>query len=273
MIDIITEYFIYFIIYAFIGWLIEVVGKIIELKKFVNRGFLIGPLLPIYGWGVLAIILLIGNSKGDILSVFLKSIFICSILEYMTSLVMEKLFKARWWDYSRRRFNINGRICLETMIPFGLLGTFVVCILQPLVTKFVHLFNKKILLVIAIIIFVLFIIDNIISFVIMFKIKTQINDTQKDNTEYVREKVFDWIASNSYFIRRIKDAFPNFEIRTSIKYVEDKMVETVLTINDEYNKSKKQLEDSYNEVKKITKDKSDQINEFVDKKINEITKK
>ena len=78
------KYFLYFIIYSFIGWLMEVVLKSKDEHKFVNRGFLIGPICPIYGFGVLLIILLVGNSKSDLLAVFLKSILVCSVLEYFT---------------------------------------------------------------------------------------------------------------------------------------------------------------------------------------------
>ena len=138
--EVICKYFLYFIIYSFIGWLLEVICKFFEFKRYINRGFLIGPICPIYGYGVLTIILLIGRNTSDILSVFLKSILVCSILEYFTSYFMEKIFKARWWDYSKRRFNINGRICLETMLPFGILGTTVVYLIHPIIIKFVNIF-------------------------------------------------------------------------------------------------------------------------------------
>ena len=126
MLEIVVKYFLYFIIYSFAGWSIEMVYQSIKDRHIVNRGFLIGPLCTIYGYGVLIIILLIGTNTKDLLAVFLKAILVCSILEYMTSYVMEKLFKARWWDYSDEKFNINGRICLGTMIPFGLGGTLIV---------------------------------------------------------------------------------------------------------------------------------------------------
>jgi len=106
--EIVSTYFLYFIIYSFMGWMMEVICKLFELKRFVNRGFLIGSICPIYGYGVLGIILLVGRNTTDLLSVFLKSILVCSILEYFTSYLMEKLFHARWWDYSRRKYNING---------------------------------------------------------------------------------------------------------------------------------------------------------------------
>ena len=81
MIDIVVKYFLYFIIYSFLGWSLEMLWQSIKDKKAVNRGFLIGPLCTIYGWGVLAIIILIGTSTGDLLAVFLKAILVCSILE------------------------------------------------------------------------------------------------------------------------------------------------------------------------------------------------
>ena len=131
--------FLLFITYSFIGWCMEVGCKLVELKKFINRGFLIGPYCPIYGWGCILIIILLNKYTNDPLVLFIMAIVICSILEYFTSYFMEKLFKARWWDYSRRKFNINGRICLETMIPFGLLGCLIMYFVNPF---FVSIYSK-----------------------------------------------------------------------------------------------------------------------------------
>ncbi len=210
--EVVAKYFLYFIIYAFLGWTMEVLCKFVEQKKFVNRGFLIGPICPIYGYGVLGIILLIGRNVTDILSVFLKSILVCSILEYFTSYLMEKLFKARWWDYSKRKYNINGRICLETMIPFGLLGCFVIYILHPLVVKTVNILNPTLQISISIFILILYILDNLASFKVMNKIKKEIKNQTADNTEFIRKKVSDWISNNSLFYRHIKNAYPKFKI-------------------------------------------------------------
>lgn len=209
---VIVEYFLYFIIYAFIGWCLEGFCKLVETKQFVNRGFLIGPICPIYGYGVLFILLLIGNNTSDILAVFLKSILICSVLEYFTSYFMEKLFHARWWDYSRKKFNINGRICLETMIPFGILGTVVIYIIHPFIKMIISLFSKNMLIVIASILFIIYLVDNIISYNVINKIKNEIKSEKKDNTEIIKEKILVWLNNNSYFYRRFKRAFPDFII-------------------------------------------------------------
>lgn len=210
--ELVANYILYFMIYAFFGWLMEVVCKLVQLKKFVNRGFLLGPICPIYGYGVLGIVLLIGNDKSDVLDVFLKSILICSVLEYLTSYFMEKKFKARWWDYSNKKFNINGRICLETMLPFGILGTVIVYIVHPFVVNVVNLLNPIFKIILATILLVLYLIDNAISCNVMNNIKGKIEQQTGDNTEVIREKVISWLEKNSAVYRHIISAYPKFKI-------------------------------------------------------------
>ena len=130
---------------------------------------------------------------------------------------MEKIFHAKWWDYSTKKFNLNGRICLDTMIPFGILGCLVVYIIHPFVVSLVELIPSNLLTVIATLILLLFIIDNIVSFFVTFKIKNHINDMNKDNTEYVREEVLKWINNNSILYRRLKTSYPNILINYKAK--------------------------------------------------------
>ena len=212
MMEIFCRYFLYFIIYSFMGWLMEVGCKLFQLKKFVNRGFLIGPICPIYGYGVLVIVVLIGPNTSDLLSVFLKSILVCSILEYFTSYFMEKLFKARWWDYSKNKFNINGRICLETMLPFGVLGCFVVYILHPVVISFVALLSPVVMTIISLLLLLIYLVDSIISFNVMNKIKCEIKKQRVDNTELIRKKVSEWLDASSFLYRHIRNAYPKFKV-------------------------------------------------------------
>lgn len=210
--EVFFRYFMYFMIYSFLGWLMEVIVTLWNKKKFVNRGFLIGPYCPIYGYGVILIVLLCSKNKTDILAVFLKAILICSILEYFTSFFMEKLFKIRWWDYSNKKFNINGRICLETMIPFGVLALAIIYLLHPLVVRLVSHLQGVALIITAIILMLIYIIDNILSLYILFKIKGKIKNERKDNTEKVKENIEKWIQKNSVLYRRVKNAFPKFKI-------------------------------------------------------------
>ena len=229
--ELVIKYILLFFIYAFIGWCIEVVAKIIDDRKFVNRGFLIGPILPIYGIGVL-LILLVTKQGDNFIIVFLKAIGVCSILEYFTSWIMEVFFKTRWWDYSRRKFNINGRICINTMLPFGILGLLVVYVLNPFFTYIID-HSPYVLNVIITGIFVFFILlDFIITLKVLFKIKKKIRTSAKDNTAKIRTKISKWLEGNSYVYRRLKKSFPDLDIRGKIDYVENGIVKTVLIVND-----------------------------------------
>lgn len=190
----------------------EVGCKLVELKKFINRGFLIGPYCPIYGWGCILIILLLNKYTNDPLVLFIMAIVICSILEYFTSYFMEKLFKARWWDYSRRKFNINGRICLETMIPFGLLGCLIMYFVNPFFVSVYSKIPSNILIIISSVLFTIFLTDNIISYTIMFKMKIPKIKISKDNTEEITEYVRSILAKRSFLYKRLMKAYPNMKI-------------------------------------------------------------
>ena len=211
--------FLLFIIYSVIGWLLEVFGKVAEQQRFINRGFLIGPYCPIYGVGCLLLIHLLKNYKDDLVILFFMSMVICSILEYITSYLMEKIFKARWWDYSRRRFNLNGRICLETMIPFGIMSIIVFYVINPFLSLILHMIPRIILYIIAIIIFVIFVTDLIVSFDIIFKFKNKIKTTSKDETEEISKRVREKFANRGILSRRLLNAFPN--VKSPREYLND----------------------------------------------------
>ena len=132
--ELFSLYFMLFLIYSIIGWFIEVCNSLVVEKKFVNRGFMLGPYCPIYGLSSIIMILYLNQYKDNIITVFLLAVFVCSIMEYIVSYLMEKLFNARWWDYSDRKFNINGRICLTNALLFGLLCVFLIYIINPFLT-------------------------------------------------------------------------------------------------------------------------------------------
>lgn len=211
-----SKYFIYFMIYSFVGWVLEVIVAYRKQKKFINRGFLIGPYCPIYGWGILIIIILLGNDHSDPLGIFLKSIVIAGILEYFTSYFMEKIYKFRWWDYSNKKFNINGRICLETLIPFGLLGLIFFNYVHPFIANLIDKVPSNILIIIAILLFAIYILDNIISNKLLYKISNKVSKNAKDNTIEIKKQFVNWFQSQSKFYQRIAKAFPNFEIKIDI---------------------------------------------------------
>ena len=177
-------YFLIFYIYAFMGWILESIGGIFnpKVKKFVNRGFMIGPYCPVYGVGIVLISLILKKYENDIIALFFFSILICGVLEYSTGYIMEKLFNARWWDYSRRKFNINGRVCLETLLPFGIAATFIICKVNPFLIGCIEKIPALWLHITTIFLGVVFVIDFIVSFNIILTFKGEIRN-KKDNTE------------------------------------------------------------------------------------------
>ena len=211
-------YILLFFTYAILGWLMEVGCKLVETKKFINRGFLIGPYCPIYGWGAIIITLLLNKYLADPIALFIIAIVICSIIEYATSYFMEKIYHARWWDYSRRKYNINGRICLETMIPFGILGVLIMYFTNPFFTGIYEKIPEIALTVICSFLVIVFLIDNIISSHIISTIKFEGIKAEKDNTKEITEKVKQILQSKSFLHKRLINAFPDIKnIRGKLK--------------------------------------------------------
>ncbi len=226
MLHTIEIYFLLFISYAFLGWCMEVTCKFIQYKKFINRGFLIGPYCPIYGWGALAITILLKRYMEDPLVLFVMSTLICSIIEYLTSYFMEKKYHARWWDYSNKKFNINGRICLETLIPFGILGVAIMYGTNPILFKLYNQIPQLVINILTFILFIGFIVDNIISSNIISSINVEGNKLIKDNTEEITEKIKQVLRQKSWLHRRLINAYPGLkDIKVKIKKVEQKIDE------------------------------------------------
>lgn len=221
--------FLLFIVYSFIGWIMEVILCSITEKKIVDRGFLIGPICPIYGCGALIITLTLTTYKDDWIIVFCMAVILSGILEYFTSWAMEKMFHARWWDYSHNKFNINGRICLETMIPFGILGLIIIYILNPSFYNIISLISQNIINVLSIIFAVIFVTDVVLSFNVISKVTSTVknitNDAKKDNTNEITEKVKE-VLRKTWRGNRLIEAFPKFEtIKEKVKKVANETVE------------------------------------------------
>lgn len=202
-------YFLLFMIYSISGWLMEVVAVGIEKRKFINRGFFIGPYCPIYGFSALIMLFLFKDYTNDPFVLFIMTAFVCTFFEYITSFIMEKLFKARWWDYSHKTFNINGRVCLENSVIFGLLGLALITIINPFVTNFLSNLPHMVIIYVSSILLVAFIVDNIVSFNIISKFKSTASSVIKDNTEEISEKIREILKKRSILSRRLVNAFPN----------------------------------------------------------------
>lgn len=205
--------FLSFLFYSIIGWIVETIYVSLKQKKIANRGFLIGPCCPIYGVSAMSMLLILSKYKDDILILFIMGIVIASFIEYITSLILEKIFKVRWWDYSDHLLNIDGRVCLLNSVLFGICCIILFYILNPMIQKFINLIPNNIINKITLILFVIFLVDTVISFITIHKVKKEINySLRKDYTEEISSKVKTKLNNESKLFRRITNAFPNFDI-------------------------------------------------------------
>lgn len=226
MLNIVENYFVLFLIYSVAGWLTEVVGGFIQFRKLSNRGFLVGPVCPVYGVGVVFLSLLLSRIADNIILTFLLGIIICGTLEYFTSYTMEKLFNARWWDYSSKKFNLNGRICLETLILFGIAAVITLKYTNPFI---IEIANKIPDLYRNIGFFVLLLIlgiDCIVSFNVILSFRNTTREL-KDNTDEISNLVREVLSKKSFLSKRLVDAFPNFKVLT--KKIKDTIEEKIET--------------------------------------------
>lgn len=123
--------FLSFLCYSIIGWIFEsTVCSLMGEQRFINHGFLLGPYCPIYGAGAVACYQCLHTIQNPAV-IFLASMLICSVIEYLTGYGMEKLFHAKWWDYSHFPFQLHGRVCLYGALLFAFSGTMVCCVVQP----------------------------------------------------------------------------------------------------------------------------------------------
>lgn len=238
-------YFLLFIIYAVIGWCMEVICKLIQYKKFVDRGFLIGPYCPIYGVGALLITFFLNKYVQDPVVLFVMAIVVCGILEYLTSYFMEKIYHARWWDYSRKKFNINGRICLSNLIAFGILGMFIMYISNPFLIGQLKKLPSLWLNIIFWSVLAIFVIDNIVSGIINNSIKTTTKQLveKMDNTEEITKKVREILQKKSALHRRLINAYPK------IQAVKFKIKEKTMKIKEQIEEQKEDIKDKIDEFK------------------------
>lgn len=125
-----TQWVLFFFIYSFIGWVWECCFVSVRKRRWVNRGFMYGPMLPIYGFGALAVLISTIRVRDSIPLIFLFGMVGATLLEYVTGAVMERLFNVKYWDYSNQKFNLNGYICLTSSLRWGLFSV--------LLVKFVH---------------------------------------------------------------------------------------------------------------------------------------
>lgn len=201
--------------------------SLLEDKLVFSRGYLIGPYLPIFGFGAIFLIGYLERYQEDVFALFCFSFMICCLLEYFTSLLMEKIFHLRWWDYSNKKFNINGRICLENGFYFGLGGVLLMKYIHPWILGIVSSFPIYLVYFLGCFLFIIMFTDFIISTSITLKLKVDVRMYQnKDATKVVREEIRKSFMKHSIFRTRVLDAFPGIregESKIKLRDIIDKI--------------------------------------------------
>lgn len=178
----------YFIIYSFLGWVLESIFRSFCEKKIINTGFLRGPICPIYGCGAIIMILFLKNFSNSKILLFIMSIIFLSLWEYIVGVILEKLFKTKYWDYSDHKFNYKGRICLTNSIAWGFLGVLFIDFIHTGIINLLKNVDVLYLKIIVPILLILILTDAIISIVKTKNIKGTLEKVEKLN-EQIKEKL------------------------------------------------------------------------------------
>lgn len=186
-----------FLIYAFLGWCTEVAYAALETGKFVNRGFLNGPVCPIYGCGVLLVVVVLTPLKENLLILFFGSLALTTAIEFITGFLLEKIFHNQWWDYSNEHFNLFGYICLKFSILWGLACTFVMDIIHPAIYKaikyFPHIPGVTLMVILALVFAcdVGFTVATILKFNKRLRLMEEIAVKLKDVSDEIGENIYE----------------------------------------------------------------------------------
>jgi len=241
------EFIWIFIIYAFVGWCVEVAYAALDTGKFVNRGFLNGPYCPIYGFGVVIVVGLLTPLKDNRLILFAGSFVLTTVLEFITGYILEKVFHNKWWDYSDKPFNLKGYICLKFSILWGLGCTFIMDAFHPMIYRIITWIPFVPGVVILCILMSVFIVDGCItvSTILKFnkrlklmdemaasihKLSDEIGENIYENVTTVIEKSEEFKENHSELIQKIAETREDIEelpekTRERIAEVRENLVE------------------------------------------------
>lgn len=204
----IVHWFLIFMTYSFAGWVMEVIIGLLQRRKLVNRGFLVGPICPIYGVGALLLSLIVRSDESPFV-IFCVAVVGSALLEYGVSYVMERLFRVRWWDYTDRAFNLNGRICAESIISFGVIGVLMLKLINPALFALYDALPQFIVFLLAGILAAWLIFDIALSLWLMLGVRITVGTVQRDATDEIADRVHEILTGKGKLNRRLVKAFPN----------------------------------------------------------------
>lgn len=261
------DYLWYFVIYSLIGWIGEVIFAAIKYRQLINRGFLNGPYCPIYGVGVLLVILCLSFLKNNIIILFLGSVVLTTALEAIVGIVLNHVFKKKWWDYSKEPFNFRGYICLGASLFWGAGCVLIIKFVHPLIEKFVSIIPLPLGTVFIIFFSIIIIFDVIATAASVHhlnhrlsridELAAHINEISNELTVAIAGNTIDFLQSGE----DLKDAFEEKK-----NYMYNELLETGGTF-------KETLEDKKNHLFDNAKKKREQFTDLTKKYENLLIEK
>lgn len=249
-----TVLFMKFILFSVIGYVAEMITCAIVEKRWTNRGFFCGPIIPIYGVGSLALIWILSPFKDNVLLIALLGMLITTILEYLTSYVLEKIFHNKWWDYKKEKFNINGRICLKNSLLFAIGTPIILMIIDPYVSGLLRQIKDPALYIISAIIFVIFLLDVIYSCVVAYNLRHRLIIVENLKNEklaripgMLERMLKTRLRGMTKYPKRLLNAFPNI---MSSKEKEFDLMKKIAVLEKKAKKEKKKKTKKRNKKKR-----------------------
>ncbi|MDD6485027.1 MAG: putative ABC transporter permease [Clostridiales bacterium] len=195
---VIYEMIAMFFIYSFIGWIWECLYVWVKDGKLYNRGFLTGPILPIYGLGGVGIVAGLGDLRDNVFMLFFSGVILCTALEYITALICEKIFRTKLWDYSGMRFNLKGRICLAASLMWGAAAVLLICSVQPVIEAKIMSVPHDLRLILSSALLTLLAVDTVSSIISIYNLKDKVHEMldidAKLRAEFEAIRVFEDMA-------------------------------------------------------------------------------
>lgn len=241
-----TQWLFFFYFYCFFGWCFESTFVSIRKRKFVNRGFMRGPFLPIYGSGAIMMLVVSRPFDDNIILVYLAGCVGATVLEYVTGVTMEALFKVRYWDYSNQKFNFQGHICLSSTLCWGVLTILMTRLVHKPIEGFVLAIKEPYFTVITYMITAVIAVDFVISFKAAMDLRAILIQMEKAKQElvHIQKRLDVIIAVASEDVANYKE-----ELEEHLAQRKEELVENIAQKKDELVEDFAQRRESYEQRK------------------------
>lgn len=218
---VVINWVLWFFVYSFLGWAYETTICSIAQREFINRGFLNGPICPIYGVGAVLCILLLETRIHSVIALFFFGMILTCTVEYTTAVLLEKLFHAKWWDYSEHRFNINGRVCLLGAVVFGLMTVLLIKVIHPILADLILKIPEYLRVIFTLFLLTLLVVDLVLTVSHLLRLNKNLKEIEAAITSFIsqyarqlsniKDVILEKFEESEFYNERIKNLFNQYK--------------------------------------------------------------